>query len=303
VSRVSVARAKERQVGIRRAIDLLGDAAGAFSGKHVVLKPNFNSDDRFPGSTHNDTLRALVAWLREVGASGITLAERSGGSWVTHEVFEKKGIHALAQELGIEAVETDSLPADDWVVVPLGGSHWSRGVEVPRLFLEGEVILQTCCLKTHAYGGHFTLSLKNVVGVIAKTSPHDGYAYMSEMHGSRHIREMIAEANLAYTPDLVVMDGMEAFVRGGPATGTRVAPGVILASADRVAIDAVGVAILRLYATTREVATGPIFELAQIKRAGELGLGVRSAEEIEVVAAEDPESRRLVERLHPTLLG
>lgn len=303
MSVVAVVKAEEREGGIRRSIDLLEDAAAAFSDKHVVLKPNFNSDDRFPGSTHNDTLRTLVAWLGEVGASGITLAERSGGSWVTHEVFENKGIHALAQELGIKVVETDALPANDWVVVPLEGSHWSRGVEVPRLFLEAEAILQTCCLKTHAYGGHFTLSLKNVVGVIAKTSAHDGYAYMSEMHGSRHIREMIAEANLAYTPDLVVMDGMEAFVRGGPATGTRVAPSVILASTDRVAIDAVGVAILRLYDTTREVATGPIFELAQIKRAGELGLGARSPEEIELIPAGNPESRRLVERLHSTLLS
>jgi len=303
VAEVAVVRAEEREVGIRQALGLLEDAAAPFAGKKVVLKPNFNSDDRFPGSTHNDTLRVLVAWLREAGASKITLAERSGGSWVTHEVFANKGIPALAKELGIEAVETDALPTDDWMIVPLEGSHWSRGVEVPRLFLEAEAILQTCCLKTHAYGGHFTLSLKNVVGVIAKTSPRDGYAYMSEMHGSSHIREMIAEANLVYTPDLVVVDGTEAFVSGGPATGTRVSPGVILASSDRVAIDAVGVAILRLYDTTREVATGPIFDLAQIKRAGELGLGATAAEEIELVAAQDPESRCFVERLRTTLLG
>lgn len=303
MAEVAVVRAEEREVGIRQALGLLEDAAAPFAGKKVVLKPNFNSDDRFPGSTHNDTLRVLVAWLREAGASKITLAERSGGSWVTHEVFANKGIPALAKELGIEAVETDALPTDDWMIVPLEGSHWSRGVEVPRLFLEAEAILQTCCLKTHAYGGHFTLSLKNVVGVIAKTSPRDGYAYMSEMHGSSHIREMIAEANLVYTPDLVVVDGTEAFVSGGPATGTRVSPGVILASSDRVAIDAVGVAILRLYDTTREVATGPIFDLAQIKRAGELGLGATAAEEIELVAAQDPESRCFVERLRTTLLG
>ena len=301
--KVTLARTDNRATGIDRAIGLLDDAAAAFAGKSVALKPNFNSDDTYPGSTHNDTLRALVAWLREAGAKEITIADRSGGSWETHEVFEKKGIHELARELGVRAVETDSLSADDWEVVDLPNSHWSHGVEAPKLFTRAEAVLETCCLKTHAFGGHFTLSLKNVVGVIAKTSPRDGYAYMREMHGSPHMREMIAEANLAYTPNLVVMDGLKAFVKGGPATGTLVSPGVILASTDRVAIDAVGVAILRLYKTTPEVAKGPIFELTQIRRAAELGLGARSIEEIELVADDDPQSRAFVERVRAVIGG
>lgn len=302
MARVTLVRTDNRATGIGRAIGLLDNAGAAFAGKRVVLKPNFNSDDIYPGSTHNDTLRALVAWLRETGTKEITIADRSGGSWETHEVFEKKGIHELARELRIRAVETDSLPAEDWQVIDLPNSHWSRGVEAPKLFSRAEAILQTCCLKTHAFGGHFTLSLKNVVGVIAKVSPRDGYGYMREMHGSPHMREMIAEANLAYTPNLVVMDGLKAFVKGGPATGTLVSPGVILASTDRVAMDAVGAAILRLYDTTPEVANGPIFELTQIRRAAELGLGVRSVEEIELVPDDDPQSRAFAERVSAVLV-
>jgi uncharacterized protein (DUF362 family) len=44
----------------------------------VALKANFNSADPFPASTHLDTLRAIVQTLKNAGASGITLAERSG---------------------------------------------------------------------------------------------------------------------------------------------------------------------------------------------------------------------------------
>ena len=77
-------------------------------------------------------------------------------------------------------------------------------------------VVQTCCLKTHRYGGHFTLSLKNSVGLAAKTVPGNGHDFMRELHTSPHQRRMIAEINAGYRPDLVVLDGVEAFVTGGP---------------------------------------------------------------------------------------
>jgi uncharacterized protein (DUF362 family) len=86
---------------------------------------------------------------------------------------------------------------------------------------------------------------------------------------------------------LIVMDGVEAFVDGGPDVGKKVKPQVVMASADRIAIDAVGVALLRYFGTTREVSSGPIFELEQIERAVELGLGVERPEEIELLTADD----------------
>jgi uncharacterized protein (DUF362 family) len=70
------------------------------------------------------------------------------------------------------------------------------------------------------------------------------------------------------------MDGVEAFTEGGPHIGKRVNANVMLASADRIAIDAVGVAILRHLGTTPEVSKGKIYEQDQIKRAMELGLGI-----------------------------
>ena len=55
------------------------------------------------------------------------------------------------------------------------------------------------------------------------------------------------------------------------------------------AMDAVGVALLRRWGTTPEVSQGPIFQQEQIARAVELGLGVSSPEEIELVT-DDEES-------------
>ena len=176
-------------------------------------------------------------------------------------------------------------------------SHWSQGFHFPRIYLEAESIVQTCCLKTHAYGGHFTLSLKNSVGLVARA----GYPYMGELHASPYQRQMIAEINTAYSPDLVVLDGVEAFVSGGPARGSRVDAEVMLAGTDRVAIDAVGVAILRLLGTTPEVSRGSIFEQEQIARAAELGLGVSSARQIQIVTG-DAESEAFAGKVREILL-
>jgi uncharacterized protein (DUF362 family) len=110
---------------------------------------------------------------------------------------------------------------------------------------------------------------------------------MGELHGSPNQRKMIAEINTAYQPALVVMDGVEAFVRGGPARGDKVQPGVVLAGTDRIALDAVGVAILRSFGTTPAVEKGRIFEQEQISRAVELGLGVSRPEDIDFVTDDD----------------
>ncbi len=124
---------------------------------------------------------------------------------------------------------------------------------------------------------------------------------MGELHTSPYQRQMIAEINTAYSPDLIVLDGVEAFVDGGPANGTRVGAGVMLAGSDRVAIDAVGVAILRSLGTTPEVSHGRIFEQEQIARAAELGLGINSPDQIQLIT-DDAESEAFAGKIKDILL-
>jgi uncharacterized protein (DUF362 family) len=111
---------------------------------------------------------------------------------------------------------------------------------------------------------------------------------------------MIADINRAYTPDLIVMDGMNAFVNGGPEAGKSVHPGVILAGSDRVAMDAVGVAILRTFGSTPEVQNGSIFDLPQIARAAALGIGIDSPEKIQIVT-EDQQSEAFASEIRRML--
>jgi len=299
--KVALVKTEDREAGIRSAIELLGSERPTFSGKSVVVKPNFNSADPFPASTHNDTTAAIIRFLQEGGAAKITIAERSGIAWNSHEVADEKEIRPLLETMGADYVILDDLAANHWVRVPLENSHWERGIELPKLVLDAGSLVITCCLKTHAYGGHFTLSLKNAVGLVPVKSASDGYEYMKELHSSPRQRSMIAEINTAFRPDLVILDAISAFIDGGPTSGTVVHPGIILASTDRIAVDAVGVAILRSYETTPDVMKGSIFEQEQIRRAVQLGLGTQSPEGIKLIASPNSESQMLAQRIQAQL--
>lgn len=296
-ARVALVRATDREEGVRRALALL--ELSSWRSRRLFLKPNFNSADPFPGSTHPDTLVALARALLTGGAARLAIGDRSGMG-DTRRVMAEKGIPRLARDLGAELLVLDELPADGWARQRVDGGHWSRGFALARPALDADGVVQTCCLKTHRYGGHFTLSLKNSIGLVAKRVPGDPHDYMRELHGSEHQRRMIAEVNAAYRPLVVVMDAIEGFADGGPDRGRRITPGLVLASADRVALDAVGVALLRRHGTTPEVSAGPVFGQEQLARAAELGLGVGSPEAIELVTgdrATRDEGRRLEEIL------
>jgi uncharacterized protein (DUF362 family) len=120
------------------------------------------------------------------------------------------------------------------------------------------------------------------------------------MHASPNIRRMIAELNTGYRPSLIVLDGVAAFTDGGPSRGELKAGNVMIAGDDRVAVDAVGLAMLKLLGANRAIMDRKIFEQEQIARAVELGLGAPGPEAIEIVTA-DADSRTCADALRRIL--
>jgi uncharacterized protein (DUF362 family) len=280
-SRVALVKTDDRKNGVRTSLKTLN--INPVKGKNVLIKPNFNTADITPGSTHNDTLVALVEEVWGMGAKSISLGERSYPP--TREVMEKKGILPILDKLSVKVIDFDDLDKKDWVLFKPKKSHWPNGFRIARPILDAECLISTCCLKTHQFGGIFTLSLKLHVGVVP-TFRH-GYDYMGELHNSPHQRRMIAEINEPFKPALIVLDGIDAFVDEGPMTGKRASGEVFLASTDRVAIDAVGVAILKFLGSNESIMKPKIFEQEQIARAVELGLGASSPSEIDLIPADE----------------
>ncbi len=290
-SRVALVRTSDRRRGVTDVLRLF-DPAG-IAGKRVVIKPNFNSADETPASTHPDTLGQLVTELHERGARAVTVGESSGPP-ETRGVMERKGIFDLARALRFDVVNFEEIPEADWVAFGAAGTHWPEGFHLPRLVVDSEYTVSTCCLKTHGFGGVFTMSLKLSVGLTPKP-------IRRTMHRSPDMRRMIAELNTGYRPRLIVLDGVSAFTDGGPSSGELKAGNVMIAGDDRVAVDAVGLAVLKALGSNAAIMGRPIFAQEQIARAVELNLGARGPADIELVAAADAESQAFASRLEGIL--
>jgi len=276
MAKVALIKTDNRKKGVSEVLKLL-DFKSA-KNKNVFIKPNFNTADPAPGSTHNDTLTQLIYELRESGAKGITVGDRSGPQ-PTEEVLKNKGILDLAEDLKFKVINFAELPDEDWLHYNPEGNHWQNGFYIARPIIESEYTVSTHCLKTHQYGGVFTMALKLNVGIAPRK-------LMRELHSSPDQRKMIAELNMCHEQKLLVLDGIEAFVDGGPMEGELKRADVFLAGTDPVAMDAVGVAILKELGSNEAIMDTKIFEQEQIARAAELGLGVTGPEAIEIKTAD-----------------
>jgi uncharacterized protein (DUF362 family) len=283
---VAVIHTDNRRNGVTRAFELL--EPGGIAGKHVVIKPNFNTADPTPAGTHNDTLAQLVSELQERDARAITLGESSGPP-ATKGVMEQKGIPDMAACMGFDLVNFEEIPEADWLPVKPAGTHWPEGFYLPRQVVDAEYLVSTCCLKTHGSGGVFTMSLKLSVGLTPKSLRRG-------MHRSPDMRRMIAELNQGYRPQLIVMDGVEAFTDGGPSRGDLKTANVFIAGTDRVAVDAVGLAMLKHLGSNEDIMSRPIFAQEQMARAVEVRLGITGPEQIRLVS-DDPAGWNYAEAL------
>jgi uncharacterized protein (DUF362 family) len=252
---------------VTTCLELLGGLDRAISpGDKVLVKPNFNSPDPFPGSTDLGFLQAVLELLKDTGAE-IVVGESAGGIWrPTLNTVAKLGALDLLEELGIEFIAFDA-GETDWVEIPIEG-QFLHAVTVPKVAYEADRLVYLPCLKTHKYA-RFTLSLKLCVGFLHP-------AERRGLHVS-NLEQKAAEISLAWQPDMILMDGRKAFVAGGPETGQLVEPGIIMASGDLVAIDVEGLKVLQSYPASNRLDGDP-YELPQIATALRHGLTAAEGE-------------------------
>jgi len=235
------------RASIDRTITLLGGLGQAIDrGDKVLVKPNFNSPDPFPGSTDLVFLRAALELLLETGAR-VTIGESSGGIWrPTRNVLRKLGVSELARHLNVELVAFED-KTDDWVRIKVNG-YYLDTVTVPRSAYEADKIVYLPCMKTHKFA-RFSGALKLGVGFV-----HPGERLALHLG---NLEQKVAEINLVWQPDLIIMDGRKAFVSGGPEKGELVEPRVIMASGDLVAIDVEALNILASYKAKNRLLPNP----------------------------------------------
>ncbi len=260
---------KDVKQSIMKAVDLIGGFDRVIDrGDEVLLKPNFNTGDTPPGSSDPRFVKAVIELLYAHGAAKVVVGESSMMSLSTRKVFEETEMLHNAREAGAEVVFFDE---GKWVQVLTGGK-FLKSVSLPEDALKPRKLVYVCAMKTHRWA-KFTLSLKLAVGFMR---PRERAA----LHLS-HLEEKIVDLNLVVHPSLVIMDGRLCFISGGPACGELRSPNVVLASGDRVAMDVEAVRTIKSFENSSLVENP--WSYTQIRRAVELGLGVRHEQEYMVV--------------------
>lgn len=245
----------------------------ALEGKRVLVKPNV-VNNRPPPSTTSATLVAAVVQLVKKAGGLVTVADSSGMlRFPTSENLLETGVRRAAESAGARVL---ALEEQAWVRVEPSQAVASPSYLVSQPVYDADVFLNLPVVKTHQFA-HYSCSLKNMVGIV-----HPRYRpSIRFLSGQWH--EQIAELNLAVHPHLTIADATTMMIAGGPTSGTPVQANVLLFSGDRVALDAVAVALIRSYGEWPKVHGKTIWAQRQIKRAGELGLGVKGPNEMELL--------------------
>ncbi|MEZ4560927.1 MAG: DUF362 domain-containing protein [Caldilineaceae bacterium] len=170
------------------------------------------------------------------------------------------------------------------------GEPLVAGLSLARCCVDAGTLVQLCCLRCTASAAHSPCRSRIRWGWWPSSARATATTTWANSIHSPHQRRMIAEINAAYRPALVVLDGVDAFVTGGPDRGELVHPGVVLSQARIGWPWTQSVALLRYFGTTPEVNRRSIFAQEQIARAVELGVGVDRPEKIEL-ATDDAERR------------
>ena len=236
----------------------------------VLLKPNFNTADPFPGSTAMDFLQAVIEIFSEAKPKEIIVGESCTYFLNTEKVCRLKGAPAVMEKF---KVTWHNFENGDWVKVNIPKGKYFKSIRIPKITQEVDKLILLPCLKTHFLAA-YTGALKINIGMLKPSQ-------RGRLH-LNHLQERVAEVASVFNPDLIIMDGRQCFTEGGPDKGKLEEPNILMAGNDIVAVDIEGIKILQNYEANNKLGNDP-WALEQIKRAVELGIGAKSENDYQVL--------------------
>lgn len=290
-SLVAVAGEGDVKNMVREAVSMLGGfEKTGIRNKTVLVKPNVVSSRRNPTTTNPELVRAVVSLLYEEGASTVYVGDMSAlRTLPTSRNMKKTGIGKAAAEAGARVLFLEDY---DYTTVTLSKARYIKEVAVSDWIFKVDRIINLPVVKTHR-SARYSICMKNLIG-----TTHAGQRpYLVDV---KHWEEIVAEINLAYRPDLNIVDGTTIMVEGGPWSGEARRTNCVIASGDRIAADIVGLGLIKAFGLSKHVAGRNVWDMGQIRRAVEAGIGARNAGEMELRArslTESSEFQNLIDKV------
>ena len=214
---------------VRRAMELAGFERHVPAGADVALKPNLGWDKLIPGAISAPWVVEGVILALKQHAGSLTMVESDQVVLDVPRSFELSGLADVCRRHGVAWVDMSDGP---FVEVRRPDRHVLRDIRIPEI-LTRMTLVTLPLLKTHNKTT-ITGALKNQWGCL-ESLRHTYHLVLSEA---------LADVNTLVRPSFAVMDGTVGLEGNGPKAGTPREAGVVLASADPVAIDAVAARLM-----------------------------------------------------------
>lgn len=285
-SRVAVADCPSYSPGdVESALVEVDEAMGGLSsfiktGQTVLLKPNLFSahPPEHAVTTHPELVRQVILLCAKAGAGRIWVGDSPVGAQDEKKLWSLTGMES--------AVAGTTAELKSWHVQQKSITCGDDILAVPEWYNEVDVIISLPKLKAHCLTT-VTCGLKNVYGIVsgqAKLQFH--MKYPSPFTMSTFLIRVFTKLK----PHLTIADAVTVMEGNGPAHGHPLPVGVLLASRDTVALDAVGCMALRIQPST----------VSMIRLASESNLGVMDESMIDCMGS--GVSRLHAARMRPSLL-
>ncbi|WXG44782.1 MAG: DUF362 domain-containing protein [Promethearchaeati archaeon SRVP18_Atabeyarchaeia-1] len=219
----------EIALATRKAIDRVGGMSSiVHNGDLVLIKPNLV----VPRTSYSGITTDLTI-LEEIVSEVITekgkpiIGESSSIGYDQDLTFFILGVRRLASKIGARVVNFDKAPLTECKVP--GGVIVKR-VKLPQIVGEADAIINIPKMKTHELTTT-TLSLKNVLGYLPRNKKQWAHIF--------NLNQALADLNKVIRSDLIVVDGLLSMEGNGPALGTAINTGIIIAGRNPVHVDEV----------------------------------------------------------------
>lgn len=209
-------------------------------GKSVLIKPNA-ARMAAPGegaTTDPGVVAAIVDWLKRMRARNIIIGESCILGVEATAAFRKTGLEVVAREKNVSLLDLDRLDPTE-IRIPRG--KLLKKVKVSSIVKKVDLIVSVPVMKTHMHT-RVTLGIKNMKGLLWKREKarfHHLAPNPNAVHAEKELDVAIAEMATGLVPHLVVIDGMVGMEGMGPGYGKAKKMGVVVASANALAADAV----------------------------------------------------------------
>ena len=193
----------------------------------VAIKPNLCciKGSETGATTDPRVVEGIIRYLKEeFGVSDITIVESDGTQVLADMAFKLLGYERLSKRLNVKLVNLSKAPFSSKA---FNENLFVKKIDVPHIIESANYLISVPKIKVHtlcSFGG----CLKNQYGC-------NPYPKKSIYH--RKIHDAIVDLNVAFKPNLVVVDGIVAMEGNGPIEGIPIKLNTLIFGRDAVAID------------------------------------------------------------------